>query len=394
MIQFSSGTTLEPKPVALSNASVIGQARLLNSFWPDTPGCEHRGLSWLPLYHDMGLIGCVFVSLERPGELTLLPPEVFAARPAIWLRAISTYGVTVSPGTNFAYGYCTEQIRDEELEGIDLSSWKVALNGAEPVIGDVMRGFGERFSRWGFDARALAPVYGLAEATLAVTFSEIGRGFSSTRFAREGLNGQGRVVEDSEGREVVSVGRPVPGFEISIRDANRRELGAGEVGHVWARGPTVMDCYLGLPEATHEALHEGWLDTGDLGFFHGGELYVCGRAKELIIVRGKNHSPVEIEQAAESAEGVQSSGAVAVSNVCDNSGREQILLFVERERRLSPEEQRAISDACHTAVLSEVGVDVDRVIVLPPESIPRTSSGKVRRTETLRRCLEGELGCR
>jgi acyl-CoA synthetase (AMP-forming)/AMP-acid ligase II len=378
--------------VALSNASVIGQARLLNSFWPETPGCEQRGLSWLPLYHDMGLIGCVFVSLERPGELTLLPPEVFAARPAIWLRAISKYGVTVSPGTNFAYGYCTEQIRDEELEGVDLSSWKVALNGAEPVIGDVMRGFSERFRRWGFDARALTPVYGLAEATLAVTFSDIDRVFNSTRFSRESLNGDGRVKEDRAGREVVSVGQPVPGFEVSIRDAQRRELLAGEVGRIWVRGPTVMDCYLGLPEATREALDGGWLDTGDLGFLHGGELYVCGRAKELIIVRGKNHSPVEIEQAAESAEGVQSSGAVAVSSVCDNSGREQVLLFVERERRLSPDKLSGISAACHAAVLSEVGVDVDRVIVLPPESIPRTSSGKVRRTETLRRCLSGELG--
>jgi acyl-CoA synthetase (AMP-forming)/AMP-acid ligase II len=154
-----------------------------------------------------------------------------------------------------------------------------------------------------------------------------------------------------------------------------------------------MQGYLGQPAATDEVLLDGWLDTGDLGFHHRDNLYVCGRAKELIIVRGKNHSPVEIELAAETARGVQSGGAVAVSHVCDDSGREQVLLFVERERQLPEEAKAAIPDACHAAVLAEVGVDVDRVIVLPPATIPRTSSGKVRRTETLRRCLAGELGC-
>ncbi len=392
MIQFSSGTTLAPKPVALSHASVLAQARLLNSFWPDTPELVHSGVSWLPLYHDMGLIGCLFASLERPAELTLVPPEVFAARPAIWLRAISRFGATVSPATNFAYGYCVERIADRELENVDLSRWRVALNGAEPVSADVMRRFGERFARWGFRPAALTPVYGLAEASLAVSFSGVDEPFVSRRFARASLGVGDRVREDAGGRELVSVGRAVAGFEIAIRTGGDRAAAPGTVGRIWARGPTLMEGYLGRRAATRRVLRDGWLDTGDLGFLHAGELYVCGRAKELIIVRGRNHSPVEIEQVAEAVPGVRMGGAAAIGHLPEGADRERVLLFVERDRGAAAAAVAAIPEACRRLVLVEVGVEIDDVVVLPPDTIPRTSSGKVRRAEALRRYQRRDLG--
>ncbi len=391
MIQFSSGTTLAPKPVALAHASVLAQARLLNSFWPDAPGLVHSGVSWLPLYHDMGLIGSLFAALERPAELTLVPPEVFAARPAIWLRAISRFGATVSPATNFAYGYCVEKIADRELEGVDLSSWRVALNGAEPVSAEVMRRFGERFARWGFRADALTPVYGLAEASLAVSFSGVGQPFVSRRFARARLGLGERVEEDAGGRELVSVGRPVAGFEIAIRARDRAEVAPGTVGHIWARGPTLMEGYHGQRAATRRVLRDGWLDTGDLGFLHDGQLFICGRAKDLIIVRGRNHSPVEIEQVAEAVPGVRMGGAVAVGHLPEGADCERVMLFVERARGAAADDE-GIREACRRLVLAEAGVEIDDVVVLAPDTIPRTSSGKVRRAETLRRYERRELG--
>ncbi len=394
MIQFSSGTELKPKPAALSHRAILGQARLLNGYWPET-GVTHRGCSWLPLYHDMGLIGCLLVALERPGELVLLPPEVFAARPAIWLRTISRYQATISPATNFAYAHCLDSIRDDELEGVDLSSWSVALNGAEPISADVMRRFAERFARWGFPAEALTPVYGLAEASLAVTFSEVDSPFSSRRFDRERLAEGCRVKEDSDGRELVSVGSPVPGFEVSIRDAEGGDLAEETVGRIWSRGPTLMEGYLGREDLTREVLRDGWLDTGDLGFLHGGEgdaqearqLFICGRAKDVIIVRGSNHSAVELEQAAETVDGARVGGAAAVADLAD--GHERVVLFVERLRGSAP---GSLTEPCREAVLARTGVDVDEVVELAPDSLPRTSSGKVRRAEVLRRHLAREGG--
>ncbi|HVS15407.1 MAG TPA: AMP-binding protein, partial [Thermoanaerobaculia bacterium] len=187
LVQFSSGTTGGPRPVGLSHAAILHQGRLLNSHWPDRSELEQAGVSWLPLYHDMGLIGCVVPSMMRPANLTLLGPELFIARPALWLRAISRYRATVSPAPNFAYALAVERIRDEELEGVDLSTWRAALNGAEMVSGPVLRAFTERFARYGLRPEARTPVYGLAEAALAVTCSPLGRAWRSARFERRRL---------------------------------------------------------------------------------------------------------------------------------------------------------------------------------------------------------------
>lgn len=391
LVQFSSGTTVAPKPVALSHRALLTQAALLNGMWPDEPGLEHVGASWLPLHHDMGLVGCVLTALERPGRVTLLPPEVFAARPAAWLRAISRFRATVSAAPNFGYLHCLEEVADEELDGVDLSCWRIALNGAEPVSPAVMRRFAERFARWGLRPEALTPVYGLAEASLAVTFSDLDRPFVSARVDPRALHEEGRAVENSSGTELASVGRPLPGFAVEIRGANGRLRPEGGVGRIWTRGPSLMDGYLNRPEATRRVLRGGWLDTGDLGFLRGGELFLTGRAKDLIILRGRNYSPEDIERPLRSLPGVCSSGVAAIGHLPASGEREELLLFVEAARGSRGMAPETVARACREAVLTGNGLAADGVLVLRPETLPRTTSGKIRRQELLRRYLAGEL---
>jgi acyl-CoA synthetase (AMP-forming)/AMP-acid ligase II len=351
LIQFSSGTTVDPKPVALTHRNVLTNVAAIDTFLPRT-GSE-AGVSWLPLYHDMGLIGCLLLAVVHPGPLTLLGPEVFLARPALWLRAISRKRANLSVAPNFAYGLCARRIRDEELEGVDLSSWRFALNGAEPVAPAVLRRFADRFARWGFDARALMPVYGLSEASLAVTFTPPGRG------PRTLVRG---------GRELASVGAPIPGVDLAV-----------DGGRVLVRGPSVMERYFG---AESSMLREGWLDTGDLGFIEGGELFVSGRAKELVILRGANHAPQEFEDALDGLAGVRAGCAVAVG-VPGEEG-EELALLVEHAAPLEVETVRA-------RVVERTGIRPHAVHLLAPGTLPRTSSGKLRRGEALRQLLSGEL---
>ncbi len=372
LVQFSSGTTVAPKPVALTHRALIAQSDAIESYLVDDETVTHAGVSWLPLYHDMGLIGCVFPALCRPGVLTLLPPEAFVTRPALWLRAISRYGGTVSPAPNFAYALCVDRIRDEELEGVDLTGWRLALNGAEPVAPAVLRAFSQRFARWGLRESALTPVYGLSEAALAVTFSTVDQPF--------------RTLTDAHGVERVSLGAAVPGFEVEIRGADGASLPEGEVGRVWCRGPSLMREYLGRPEATAAALVEGWLDTGDQGFLGHGELFLVGRAKDLLVLRGRNHPPQAVEQAVDEVPGARAGCAAAVSHLPVDGATEALVLLVERRRgeELDPA-------SCREAVLTRTGLACDQVVVLEPGALPRTSSGKIRRGEALRRYLDGTL---
>ncbi|HEV8629377.1 MAG TPA: AMP-binding protein [Thermoanaerobaculia bacterium] len=390
LVQFSSGTTAAPKAVALSRRALVVQARLLNSIWPEGAGVVHRGFSWLPLHHDMGLVGCVLPALERPADLALLPPEAFVARPALWLRGISRTGATVSAAPTFAYARCLRRVRDEELAGVDLGGWRIALCGAEAVVPETLHAFARRFARWGFRDEALVPVYGLAEAGLAVTFGAVGRPFITRRFARDVLLG-GAAVPDPEGRELASVGTTLPGFAIALRDDDGRELPAGRVGTVWVHGPSLMDGYLGDPAGTARVLRDGWLDTGDLGFLAGGELFLVGRRKDAVIVRGRNHAPEEIEEAAGAVAGVRPGGVAAVGWLPEAADEEELLLLVERARGDEVDGVDALVTACREAVLAAVGLAPGRVASLAPGTLPRTSSGKLRRGEALRRWLAGEL---
>jgi acyl-CoA synthetase (AMP-forming)/AMP-acid ligase II len=354
LIQFSSGTTVDPKPVALTHANVLANIAAIETIVPGDDA--QAGVSWLPLYHDMGLIGCLLLAVHRPGPLTLIPPEVFLARPAIWLRAISRKRATISVAPNFAYGLCVRRVRDSEMEGVDLSSWRFALNGAEPVAPAVLRRFSERFAPNGFDARALMPVYGLSEASLAVAFTPSGRG------PRTWIAG---------GRELASVGAPLPGIDIDVRG-----------GRIFVRGPSVMQGYFGNPAATREALIDGWLDTGDLGFVDGGELFVSGRAKDLVILRGVNHAPQEFEDALDGVDGVRP-GCTAAVGVPTAEG-EELVLLVETDGDADAEWIRG-------RVIERTGIRPSQVHLLAPGTLPRTSSGKLRRSEALRQLLAGEL---
>jgi fatty-acyl-CoA synthase len=391
LVQFSSGTTVDPKPVGLSHRALAAQTEILNSLWTDTDELRHSCVSWLPLYHDMGLIGCVLPAVSRDATLTLIGPELFVARPALWLRALSRYRGTISPAPNFAYGLCVHRIDDAEMEGVDLSGWRTALNGAESVAPSVLRAFCERFGRWGFHPEALTPVYGLSEAALAVTFSDLDRPFQTGFFDREALAREGAARVEPKGREIVSVGRPLPGFRLRILDEEGRALPEGRVGRVWIAGPSLMDGYLGDSQATARALRDGWLDTGDLGFLHGGELFLTGRAKDVVILRGRNHAPDEIEMAVEDVPGVRTGCVVAASWLPEGAEGEVLGLFVEVSRQATPAQREALPSSCREAVLGATGLAVDHVILLEPGTIPRTSSGKLRRAETLRLYLAGEL---
>jgi fatty-acyl-CoA synthase len=385
LIQFSSGTTVEPKPVALSLRALVAQTRILNGLWPPPPTGEESGVSWLPLYHDMGLIGCVLPALERPGTLTLIPPEIFVAQPAIWLRTISRVGATISPAPNFAYALCVDRIRDEDLEGVDLGPWWVALNGAEPVAASVLRRFVDRFADHGFRAEALTPVYGLSEAALAVTFSDLGRPFSSRTVDRTRLAEDGVAETATHGTELVSVGRALPGFEIRVVDGSGTVVEDDVIGRVETRGPSLMDGYFGLPEATGAALRDGWLDTGDEGFLADGELFLTGRAKDVVIVNGRNHLPSDIEHALDEVPGVRTGCTAAVSLASGDGATERLLLLVESRDAASSDQQATLVAACRDRVAAATGLMADHIEILAPGTLPRTSSGKIRRQEARRR---------
>jgi len=382
LIQFSSGTTVAPKPVAVEQRALMAQLAALHALMPHSTEVHQLGVLWLPLYHDMGLVGSL-LGVYYPGTAVLLPPERFLRRPALWLRAISRHRATLSTAPSFAYALCAERVRDEELSGCDLSSWRVAMNGAEPVSVRAVRRFVDRFARCGLRRDAIVPVYGLSEATLALTHAPFGRplatlGVDARRLARDGQVCPG-------GRELVSVGAPWPGVEIEVRGDDGAPAPTRRVGRIFARGPSVMRGYFGDPEATRAALGTGWLDTGDLGFVDGGELYVCGRAKDVVIVRGANHPPEEFEECLEGLPGVRPGCAIAVG-VADGDG-ERLVMLVER----AVGSDASLEARARAAILERTGI-APAVVVLGPGTLPRTSSGKRRRGEALRRYLAGELG--
>nr|WP_211194598.1 fatty acyl-AMP ligase [Pyxidicoccus fallax] len=387
LIQFSSGSTVDPKPVALTHEALMSQVAALEVAMPLRPDIPSVGVSWLPLYHDMGLIGCVLSALYYPGRLVLIPPEAFLARPALWLRALSRHKGFISPAPNFAYGLCLKRVKDAELEGVDLSSWKHALNGAEPVSMDTLRRFAQRFERWGFSARALRPVYGLSEASLAVTFPPEGRGPRALGVDAALLAREGRAEEGT--RELVSVGAPVAGFEVQVRDADGGVLPERRVGRVFAKGPSLMSGYFGDAEASGRALSaEGWLDTGDLGFLADGELYLTGRAKDVVIIRGANHAPQAFEEPLHAVDGVRTGCAVALGFTPEGGQDEALLILAERAGEGADAE---VEERIRAAVVEATGVRPHTVRLLAPGTLPRTSSGKLRRAEALRRYLAGEL---
>jgi fatty-acyl-CoA synthase len=385
LIQFSSGTTHDPKPVALTHANLLSNLAAIDRYLTADGAPKPVGVTWLPLYHDMGLIGNLLSAFYVPATVVLLPPELFVAVPAAWLRAISRHRGTVSAAPNFAFGLCLDRIRDEELEGVDLSSWHVLLNGAETVTAGVQRQFNKRFARWGLRPSALTPCYGMAEASLGVTFKPAGSlfrslGVDADKLALDGVVAPGR-------KELVSVGRPLSGVQVEIRDAAGMSLPPGRVGHVFLRGPSVMMGYFGRTDLTDQAIQHGWLDSGDLGFTHDGELYVCGRHKDVVVVRGANHAPEEFEAALEGLAGVRAGCAVAVGFVPAGEHGEALAMLVETTTDASSN----LADEVASRVQERTRIRPAQVALLSPGTLPRTSSGKLRRREARTQWLAGTL---
>ena len=274
------------------------------------------------------------------------------------------------------------------MDGVDLTHWRAALNGAEPIESDGIQRFTERFARWGFKATAMTPVYGLAEAGLGVTFTDLDDLPRFTEFSREGL-WNGGTAHLGPGRRIASVGRQLPGVEVAIFDDQEQQVPDGQVGRIWVKGPSITKGYWESPELTANMIHGDWLDTGDLGFFHEGELYIAGRAKDLIIIRGRNYAPQEMEELLLDVEGVRKGCAVAVSTMIETEG-EQLIILAEKDPRSKRPEADVIAEIGHR-ILTGLSLKPRDVELLDPGTLPRTSSGKLRRSEALRQFLAGEL---
>lgn len=389
LIQFSSGTTIAPKPIALTHRNILSNTRSILARFPG-PLSEHRGACWLPLYHDMGLIGCLCVALIAPGSLALIRPHDFLARPALWLETIGKTRATVSPAPNFSLDFCTRRVTDDEIAALDLRSWQLALVGAEAVQERTLDAFATRFAPAGFRRQALTPVYGLAEATLAVTFGAVERSATFLSIDPDEIGAHGIVRPRTDGEPIASVGTPLAGVDVAIRDDRGREVGEDTLGHIFVSGDGVMAGYFGQPSAASSAVTAGWLDTGDLGFWHDGELFIYGRSRDLIIVRGRNYHPDAIEAPLKAVAGLRP-GRIAAFSVRERERpTEGLWLVAELDPRTDVSPADCAREA-RAALIRSAGLLPAQVHILEPGSLPRTTSGKIQRLQTRRELQSGAL---
>ncbi|MET0399317.1 MAG: non-ribosomal peptide synthase/polyketide synthase [Longimicrobiaceae bacterium] len=398
-LQYTSGSTAAPKGVMVGHGNLLHNFAVIEELCGYTP--RTRSVIWLPPYHDMGLIGGILQPLFTGYWAALFSPVAFIQRPARWLEAVSRYRATSSGGPNFAYDLCVRAVRPEERAGLDLSRWEIAFNGAEPVRDETLRAFAEAFAPCGFRERAFYPCYGLAEATLMVTGSRPAE-TPVVRAVDPKALGEGRVLgAEPEGRyRLVGSGRSAPSQRVLIVDpATLRERPADRVGEVWVAGPSVARGYWGRAEETAEtfgALEAGtgegpFLRTGDLGFLDGGELFVTGRLKDLIVIRGRNHYPQDVEQTAIRSHPGLRAGLGAAFGV-EEGGEERLVVVHEVSRQAAAGmDVEEVGEAIRRAVATEHGVQVHAVAVVRPGGVPRTSSGKVQRRACRARFLAGEL---
>jgi len=386
LIQYTSGSTGSPKGVALSHANLLHNIRAYGQALQ--PGNSDVCVSWLPLYHDMGLIGAMLGSIYHGIPLVLMGPQDFLARPARWLQAMSRYRGTISPAPNFAFEICARKVPDDELTGLDLSPWRVALNGAEAVQPETLSRFSQRFEGMGFKPQAHFPCYGLAEAALAVAFSPLNRGAHLDLIDPDILQTQAQAVPHAQGQAWVSCGKPLMGTELSVRNPQGQELPERHQGRLFFRSGSALQEYYRNPQATAEIKSpEGWVDTGDLAYIAEGELYITGRAKDLIIKAGRNLYPQDIEAAVGDVDGVRR-GCVAAFPVPALNGVGEQLVVAFETRQKSDDLIARVGQA----VTRAVGVGPDQVLALAPGSIPKTPSGKIRRSECARLLQMGRLG--
>jgi acyl-CoA synthetase (AMP-forming)/AMP-acid ligase II len=371
-LQYTSGSTSDPKGVVVSHGNVLhNQAMITASFGHDE---SMRTVSWLPLYHDMGLIGMLLNPLFIGGSVWFMDPLAFAQRPVRWLQAISKVRATSSGGPNFAFDLCCERISDAERDALDLSSWNVAFCGAEPIRGATLERFASTFASCGFRREAFLPCYGLAEATLFVTGRASGQGPSYLAVSAEALErGEVAPARDSDERKLVSCGRTWSDLEVSIVDPETKlPAAAGRVGEIWVSGKSVTRGYWNHAEATAETFG-AHLRTGDLGFMHDGEVYVTGRSKDLLIVDGRNHYPQDIELTAQDSHPRLAARTGAAFVVAED------LVIVHECDVVSHEQEAEIAQAVRSAVSAHHDLHAHTIVLVASGTIPRTSSGKVRR---------------
>ena len=396
-LQYTSGSTGQPKGVVLTHRNVLASLKSMAEALSATP--RDVFVSWLPLYHDLGLIAAWLGSVVYGFPLVLMSPLTFLARPARWLRAIHRHRGTLSGGPNFGFDLCTRRIADDEIEGLDLSSWRMAFNGAEPVLIDTLTTFAERFAPHGLDPRAIAPVYGLAEATLGVAFTPVGRGPLVERVARDALERERRAEpadpDDETALRCISSGIPIPGFEVRTVDDGGRETPERVEGRLQFRGPSTTSGYYRDPAATAALFDGDWLESGDLAYVAGGEVFIIGRVKDVVIRAGRNLYPYDFEQAAGDLAGVRR-GCVALFSAHAPAGTAaagtERLVAVAETRESDPERQAEIRTALEALSEERLGQPMDEVVLAPPHTVLKTSSGKIRRRAMADLYESGELG--
>jgi len=394
-LQYTSGSTGEPKGVILTHASLLTNIR--DMIAAIEVGPDDVAVSWLPLYHDMGLIGKWLTPLYAGIPVAVLSPLAFLSRPERWLWAIHHHRGTLSAAPNFAFELCVRKIEDREIEGLDLSSWRAALNGAEPVNPETLERFANRFAAYGFRRKAILGVYGLAEASLAVSLPPPGSGSRVDSIERAAFEREGRAIpapDDPGALAFVSAGRPVKTYDVRIVDEQGRDLPERTEGRLWFRGPAATRGYYRNPQATREILREdGWLDSADRAYLADGEIYITGRAKDIIIKAGRNIYPHEVEEVAGSVEGVRK-GCVVAFGLRDEAMGTERLVVVAETRQQDAAALRGIEAAVTETIGETLGMPPDLVELVPPHSIPKTSSGKLRRAATQKLYLAGKLGRR
>lgn len=387
-LQFSSGSTRFPKGVEVRHRNLLANARAIAASL--RVEAADVCVSWLPLYHDMGLVGCLLTPLVAGCALHLLPTREFIRNPLLWPRLLSETGGTVSYSPAFGYELAARR-GGEAVRSLDLSRWRVAGLGGDMIRPDVLDRFTQVFTPAGFRPAAFLASYGLAEATLAVTLGRPGAGLGISTLDLDALERRNRLSPAADGRRraFARCGTPIPGFELEVRDPAGRPVADGKVGRIHVRGPSVMSGYFQDAEESARVLSpDGWLDTGDLGAMADGELLITGRAKDLIIVNGRNVWPHDLEWAAERVEPLRAGDVAAVAAEGED-GAEQAVLLVQCRLSSAPARAR-LAEQVAAAAVAATGV-VCRVVLVPPHALPRTSSGKLARAHARRLLAEGEF---
>ncbi|MEY4239329.1 MAG: hypothetical protein RL339_1930 [Pseudomonadota bacterium] len=389
-LQYSSGSTRFPHGVAVTHEA------LLNNLSGHAHGMgftqDDRCISWLPWYHDMGLVGCFLSMIANQVSADYLKTEDFARRPLAWLDLVTRNpGNSCSYSPTFGYDICARRISSQSnvTERFDLSRWRIAGNGADMIRPDVMQNFVNAFAPAGFRASAFLPSYGLAEATLAVTLMPPGEGIRVELVEEERLSGTPRdLSRPARYRAIVNCGKAVKDMDLAIRGESGEALPDHHIGKVWCKGPSVMHSYFRDPESTAACLVDGWLDTGDMGYMVDGYLFIVGRAKDMIIINGKNHWPQDIEWAVEQLPGFNH-GDIAAFSVESETGEEEVAVLVHC-RVSDPVERQRLHDTIRDKVRSILGHPAI-VELVPPRTLPRTSSGKLSRAKAKKQYLSGEI---